>query len=107
MYIVLSSGRSPSPSWYQDLLPDNCGTLVDLSGKVMFLLELLKEVEKVDEKILVFSQSLLVLDMLEEMLQLPEGGNMVEGLHYFRLDGSTRVDDRRDLMRRFNRKSNQ
>lgn len=103
--VFIITGRSASPSWYKDLLPDNCGTMLELSGKIQFLLELLKEVEKVDEKILVFSQSLLVLDMIEEMLQLPECGAMLEGVHYFRLDGSTKVDDRRQLMKRFNRKS--
>ena len=73
---------------------------------MMFLLELIKEVEKVGERILVFSQSLLVLDMIEEMLQLPESDNMIEGIHYFRLDGSTKVGDRRALMNKFNKKQN-
>ena len=71
----------------------------------MFLLELLKEVEKVGEKVLLFSQSLLVLDMIEEILQSPEAGSMLEGIHYFRLDGSTKVDDRQFLMKKFNKKS--
>ena len=78
---------------------------MDISSKILFLLELLKEVEKVGEKILVFSQSLLVLDMIEEMLQLPEAGRMLEGIHYFRLDGSTKADDRQYLMKKFNRKT--
>ena len=77
---------------------------MQLSGKVMFLLELLKEVKKIGEKILVFSQSLFVLDMIEEMVRLPECGSMIKGIHYFRLDGSTKVDDRMKLVNRFNRK---
>ena len=96
--------RSPTPTWYRDLLPEDCAVQMQLSGKMMFLLELLKEVENIGEKILVFSQSLFVLDMIEEMVQLPECGSMIEGIHYFRLDGSTKADDRRKLMNRFNRK---
>ncbi len=95
------------PTWFHDLVPKDCSEMVELSGKIMFLLELIKEVEKVGEKILVFSQSLLVLDLIEEMLQLPESGGMVEDIHYFRLDGSTKVDDRRCLMNKFNKKAHQ
>ena len=96
--------HSPTPTWYRDLLPEDCAVQMQLSGKVMFLLELLKEVEKIGEKILVFSQSLCTLNMIEEMVQLPECGSMIEGIHYFRLDGSTKADDRRKSMNRFNRK---
>ena len=68
-------------------------------------MELLKETEKVGEKVLVFSQSLLILDLIEEFLQQPEYGDYIEGINYFRLDGSTRSNERSDQMKQFNKKT--
>ena len=70
-------------------------------------MELLKETEKVGEKVLVFSQSLLILDLIEEFLQQPQYGDYIEGINYFRLDGSTRSSERSDQMKRFNKKTSE
>ena len=99
------SEKPPPSSWYEDLLPEDLANNIELSGKLVFLLELLKEAEKVHEKVLVFSQSLLILNMIEEFIQSPQGGEFIEGINYFRLDGSTKADDRLDFMKRFNNKS--
>lgn len=94
---------SVASNWFEDLLPDECATKLELSGKLLFLIELLKETTKVREKVLVFSQSLLILDLIEDMIQQPQYGNYIEGINYFRLDGSTKASDRTDLMKKFNK----
>lgn len=67
---------------------------------------------------LLFSQSLLTLDFLEELLRKTMGdnaegkcdrfycGNWINGVDYFRLDGSTSAEQRTKYMRIFNDKDN-
>ena len=77
-----------------------------MSGKLLFLVELLKEAEKLKEKVLVFSQSLLTLDLIEEFLGKEENGDWTPALDYYRLDGSTRAEMRMNNMTEFNKLKN-
>jgi transcriptional regulator ATRX len=89
----------------------------DSTGKMLFLSKLLKEASVVGDKVLVFSQSLLLLDLIEQMLALAKqkGNGVINsegvdcrwqiGVDYFRLDGSTSGDKRRDDMDKFNKSS--
>ena len=78
-----------------------------MSGKLLFLLELLQEVGKLKEKVLVFTQSLLTLDLIEEVLSWPENGKWTPGLDYYRLDGSTRSEMHTHQMSDFNEVDNE
>ena len=69
-------------------------------------MELLKEAEKLKEKVLVFSQSLLTLDLIEEFLSKEENGDWTPALDYYRLDGSTRAEMRMNNMTEFNKLKN-
>ena len=100
--------RSSSPlQWYDDLLTPDCEASAGVSGKIQFLLELLEETGKLKEKVLVFTQSLLTLDMIEEVLGRPENGEWTPGLDYYRLDGSTRSEMRTHQMSHFNEFDNE
>lgn len=94
------------PAWYKDLLSEESVNNIGLSGKLLFLSELLKETEKLKEKVLVFSQSLLTLDLIEEFLCKEENGDWTPGLDYYRLDGSTNAQIRMANMNEFNKLSN-
>ena len=101
--------RSHTPSqgnWYQSILTDDLEGRIDLSGKLQFLLELLEHAERLKEKVLVFTQSLLTLDIIEEFLNKPEYGEWTPGLDYYRLDGAVKSDIRSAWMEEFNDKSN-
>lgn len=91
------------------------------SGKLMLLFSLLKECESIGDKILVFSQSLFSLDVIEHFLkridentQNPDPnaklaghtGSWALGLDYFRLDGSTSIENRNAACKSFNREDN-
>lgn len=102
---------------------------VEISGKLVVLQEILKTCETIGDKILVFSQFLTSLDIIEEFLaewdkeaekrQKEEnpiatfpftdiGGNdgrWRRNVEYFRIDGQSKVSDRQRDCEKFNKKS--
>jgi len=89
-------------SWWSGLLTGEGEEVEDaaLSGKMLVLLELLKEAAAAKEKLLLFSQSLLVLELIERILS--RSGRWTLGRDYFRLDGSTNAKTRQGWVERFN-----
>lgn len=67
----------------------------ETSGKVTILIDLLDRFRKEGHKTLIFSQFVMVLDILSIILRN-------RGVQFLRLDGSTRVDERQDLIDQFN-----
>jgi SWI/SNF-related matrix-associated actin-dependent regulator of chromatin subfamily A containing DEAD/H box 1 len=65
-----------------------------ISGKVEKLVELLKRFTEEGHRTLIFSQFVMVMDILELVLQTIH-------LQFFRLDGSTKVEERQDLINEF------
>lgn len=74
--------------------------LVKSSGKMVLLEKLLHKLFAGGHKVLIFSQMVRVLDLLEELLK-------VKKYKYERLDGSTSSSSRASAVDRFNRKSAQ
>eukprot|EP00028_Trichosphaerium_sp_Am-I-7-wt_P007186 CAMPEP_0168520624 /NCGR_PEP_ID=MMETSP0405-20121227/8136_1 /TAXON_ID=498012 /ORGANISM="Trichosphaerium sp, Strain Am-I-7 wt" /LENGTH=313 /DNA_ID=CAMNT_0008541617 /DNA_START=332 /DNA_END=1270 /DNA_ORIENTATION=+ len=68
--------------------------LVQHSGKLRALDDLLRELKKDNHRVLVYSQMTSMLDILEDFL-------WVRQHQFVRLDGSKRIDDRRDVVRQF------
>jgi RAD54-like protein 2 len=68
------------------------------STKVLVLLEIVDQCVQLKQKVLVFSQSLLTLDFLEEILQK-------RTIEFFRLDGTTKEAERQRLIDKFNEKT--
>lgn len=79
--------------WYDEFMQEDDEYNVELSGKLVLLMEVLADAEAVHDKVLVFSQSLVTLDLIEKMLGGGEIGgdreNWCRGCDYFRMDGST------------------
>lgn len=102
------------------------------SGKLQLLFSLLEESEQIGDKVLVFSQSLYSLDVIENFLGKIDDctqekrrngssddeedtsisklggfkGSWSMGLDYFRLDGSTSIENRNIACKQFNREDN-
>uniref|UniRef100_M4BDG4 Helicase n=1 Tax=Hyaloperonospora arabidopsidis (strain Emoy2) TaxID=559515 RepID=M4BDG4_HYAAE len=72
--------------------------IVAMSGKMMVLDKMLRELKRMGHKVLIFSQMTRVLDILEDYLSMRE-------YSYCRLDGSTKLIDRVDQMQKFNKVS--
>lgn len=73
-------------------------TIID-SGKFRYLDQLLQEFKKTKQRCLLFSQFTMMLDIMEEYLS-------IRGFGYARLDGSTKVSDRINLIDDFNNDDN-
>ncbi|GAB7351766.1 hypothetical protein MBLNU459_g2342t2 [Dothideomycetes sp. NU459] len=65
-------------------------------GKLQRLATLLRDLQSRGSRALIFTQMTSVLDILERFLN-------IHGYRYLRLDGSTRIEQRQDMMERFNR----
>lgn len=96
--------------WYDEFMQDDDEYNVELSGKLVLLMEVLADAEAVHDKVLVFSQSLVTLDLIEKMLGGGEIGgdreNWCRGCDYFRMDGSTSVNLRQRWADIFNDEDN-
>lgn len=83
----------PEKEWYDEFLTEADEFNVQLSGKLFLLMEILADAEAVGDKVLVFSQSLVTLDLIEKVLGGGDIGgdreNWCRGCDYFRMDGST------------------
>lgn len=93
--------------WWNGLLHQNYYKEIDYSGKMVLLIDILTLCCQVGDKVLVFSQSLPTLDLIEFYLsKLPRQGRKgkywKQGKDWYRLDGSTEGSERQKLVERFN-----
>ncbi|XP_017485620.1 PREDICTED: SWI/SNF-related matrix-associated actin-dependent regulator of chromatin subfamily A containing DEAD/H box 1 homolog [Rhagoletis zephyria] len=70
-------------------------SLICDSGKFQHLDTLLPKLKEGGHRVLIFSQFTMMLDIMEQYLKIRRHG-------YFRLDGSTAVDERQDMINDFN-----
>ncbi|GMY20566.1 protein CHROMATIN REMODELING 20, partial [Fagus crenata] len=97
--------------WWNDLLHGNNFKDLDYSGKMVILLDILTMSSDVGDKVLVFSQSIPTLDLIELYLsRLPRSGKRgkfwKKGKDWYRLDGRTESSERQKLVERFNEPTN-
>ncbi|KAK4322875.1 hypothetical protein Pmani_006392 [Petrolisthes manimaculis] len=116
-----------NPEWWKGTVMNTTGQDIDMedyldkvehSGKLILLLDIITECTAIGDKILVFSQSLLTLDMIEHFLALVSNdylnGSQSDGLQflpykqwlrdldYLRMDGSTSLETRSMCCNTFN-----
>ncbi|XP_062856442.1 transcriptional regulator ATRX [Trichomycterus rosablanca] len=114
-----SNPGSPSPEWYKEFVTEADAEILEHSSKIGLLFEILRMAEDVDDKVLVFSQSLISLDLIEDFLELAgrakeEGkespykgeGKWFRNIDYYRLDGSTNALMRKKWAEEFNDMTN-
>merc|ERR1712238_34788 len=101
------------PEWWDEIMStvtSNNTETPELSGKMLVMLQILKEAAASKEKVLLFSQSLLVLELIERVLETgADNGHRQRwklGRDYFRLDGSTASKTRQGWVERFNDRRN-
>lgn len=93
-----------SKDWWKELCPTDLGESLKYGSKFLVARSIMKFCEKLKDKVLIFSSSLLELDALEIFLK--KFGTFDEpwlrNRDYFRLDGTTSPDLRMILCNRFN-----
>ncbi|XP_033217981.1 transcriptional regulator ATRX homolog isoform X2 [Belonocnema kinseyi] len=107
--------------WWSEMIKPEHLEDVRISAKLVLLFGILKESEQIGDKVLVFSQSLYSLTLIEDFLsQIDEAtqnnstsenlenhtGSWSLGLDYFRLDGQTSAENRSQWCKIFNRPTN-
>uniref|UniRef100_A0A669BLF7 DNA helicase n=1 Tax=Oreochromis niloticus TaxID=8128 RepID=A0A669BLF7_ORENI len=111
--------KNPTADWHKEFVTEADAEILEHSGKMMLLFEILRMAEEVDDKVLVFSQSLISLDLIEDFLELAcrakdeekispyKGeGKWYRNIDYYRLDGSTNATTRKKWAEEFNDTSN-
>ena len=73
-------------------------TFVNDAGKLTVLDNLLKKLKKEDHRVLIYSQMTKMIDLLEEFM-------FYRRYKYIRLDGSSKISDRRDMVADFQARS--
>ncbi|XP_055015497.1 transcriptional regulator ATRX isoform X2 [Boleophthalmus pectinirostris] len=112
---------SPTADWHREFVTEADSEILEHSGKMVLLFEILRMAEELEEKVLVFSQSLISLDLIEDFLELAcrcgeddvekpspyKGeGKWFRNIDYYRLDGSTNATTRKKWAEEFNDTSN-
>ncbi|GER51313.1 DNA repair and recombination protein RAD54 [Striga asiatica] len=97
--------------WWRDLLIEGTYKEADQGGKMVLLLDILKMCSSMGDKALVFSQSILTLDLIERYLsKFPRskknGKCWRKGKDWYRLDGRTESLERQKIVEKFNDPSN-
>lgn len=99
--------------WAKDIMSKYQPGILENSAKMLLLFCLIDESVRRRDKILVFSQSLSTLTLIEDFLSkktLPthitspenQSPNWVRNINYYRLDGSTSATERERLINQFN-----
>ncbi|XP_060934995.1 transcriptional regulator ATRX isoform X2 [Limanda limanda] len=114
-----SPSANTSADWHREFVTDADAEILEHSGKITLLFEILRMAEEVDDKVLVFSQSLISLDLIEDFLELATRakdeekespykgeGKWFRNIDYYRLDGSTNATTRKKWAEEFNDTSN-
>lgn len=98
--------------WANQVMQGYQPGVLENSTKMILLFKIIEETIKLRERILIFSQSLVSLDVIEDFLCQREVPNdkkkrkFERMVNYLRLDGSTASLDRKNYIDRFNKNRN-
>nr|XP_046267251.1 transcriptional regulator ATRX-like isoform X2 [Scatophagus argus] len=110
-----SMPQSLDEGWFKNLLCEEDAKIMEHSGKMVLLFEILKMAEDLEDKVLVFSQSLISLNLIEVFLEAShharepssfKAGSWIKNVDYYRLDGSTTAPLRKKWADQFNNATN-
>ncbi|XP_077448289.1 ATRX chromatin remodeler, like isoform X2 [Stigmatopora argus] len=112
--VTATNSEEKGQSWFQNMLSQHDANILEHSGKLVLLFEILRMAEALNDKVLVFSQSLVSLDLIEDFLAAShrkrkdssKGGRWIKNKDYYRLDGSTSAAMRTKWADIFNKPEN-
>ena len=99
-------GNNDDYQWAEGLFEDYATGMIENSNKILVFMKILEETIQAGDRLLLFSQSLLTLNLIETFLQRTSipgtSTNWVPNINYYRLDGSTPSMERDRLINAFN-----
>ncbi|KAK5887906.1 hypothetical protein CesoFtcFv8_016464 [Champsocephalus esox] len=104
-------GPTQDDVWFKGMVTEEDAKIMELSGKMVLLFEILRMAEDLGDKVLVFSQSLISLGLIEDFLKNShnarnssafKAGSWIKNTDYYRLDGSTTALSRKKWADKFN-----
>uniref|UniRef100_A0A1A7WER6 DNA helicase n=1 Tax=Iconisemion striatum TaxID=60296 RepID=A0A1A7WER6_9TELE len=114
--VFSSRPQTSDVPWFKNLLTDEGARILEHSGKMVLLFEVLRMAADLDDKVLVFSQSLTTLDLIEDFLKASQEAReqtsslkadyWIKNVDYYRLDGSTNAPTRKKCSDEFNNPAN-
>ena len=116
--VVIVENAGGNADWFVSMVDEDMAYRVEVSTKFLILMQFLRAFEAVGDKTLIFSQSLLFLDLMETILQADMKVRKEQGCEndlyntwepdrdYFRIDGQVNASIRSDLINRFNSPNN-
>ncbi|KAJ4929776.1 hypothetical protein JOQ06_018797 [Pogonophryne albipinna] len=108
-------GPTQDDVWFKGMVTEEDAKIMELSGKMVLLFEILRMAEDLGDKVLVFSQSLISLGLIEDFLKNShnarnssafKAGSWIKNIDYYRLDGSTSALLRKKWADKFNNDTN-
>jgi len=103
-------------NWWKPLLSKKHFDTVYPYSKFIMMFSILKECEEIGDKVILFSQSLFTLDLIQDFLENtedfandnggPYGQSWIQGQDFFRIDGSVSLKSRDDCCAKFNDATN-
>ncbi|XP_065832457.1 chromatin-remodeling ATPase INO80-like [Oscarella lobularis] len=90
-------GCMPRGGWFRINIPNKDSLIID-SGKLSVLDRLLSKLKREGHRVLIYSQMTKMIDLLEEYMYYRKH-------KYIRLDGSSKIADRRDMVADFQSRS--
>ncbi|CAH1961713.1 unnamed protein product [Acanthoscelides obtectus] len=95
--------------WWKDYMPTDAENTIEYGTKLLVVKHILEECEEIGDKVLIFSQSLGELDLIEHFLKkcgTSKCPSWKKGIDYTRMDGTCKPESRSEICDRFNNKSN-
>ncbi|XP_060870004.1 transcriptional regulator ATRX homolog [Metopolophium dirhodum] len=109
---ILNSSITKKPNtylnWWKPYVSNSDLESVYPYSKFIMMFSILQECEKIGDKVLLFSQSLFTLDLIQDFLENaedkggPYGKSWDHGADFYRIDGSVNLKEREDYCEKFN-----
>nr|CAI5870295.1 unnamed protein product [Callosobruchus analis] len=96
-------------NWWKDEMPADAENAIEYGTKMLVVRHILEECEEIGDKVLIFSQSLGELDLIEHFLKncgTSKCPSWKKDVDYTRMDGTVKPESRTGICDRFNEKSN-
>ncbi|CAG9860347.1 unnamed protein product [Phyllotreta striolata] len=93
--------------WWKGKLPESASQKIEYGSKLLVLKAIIEECEAVGDKLLVFSQNLSELDLIEHFLKklgTEKSKTWTKDIDYFRMDGTVTPEQRSYICDSFNDK---